>query len=437
MNRLVPFRREAAMAALVAFLATFGTGLRPDLGAAPAQSPLQIEHDPLACVTPRECPKVEAAVAPGPDLQKSYVYFKAAQTEDFYYVLMDGRPESLAGVLPRPLPETPAIDYYLRAVDREELSKKTPDYLPPVVPSEGLCKARGVPIAAGAAGAGLTIGLTRENQDPIPAGFNRNDVAKVILVSGAVVSVAEALKMHGQTTTAPKKSSDHKTALIAGGIVVVGAGIAIAANNRGGRSNPASPSLTVTTSSSSGQAPLSVTFSAPVTGGSPPFTFSWTFGDGGTSTLQNPVHVYQSPGSYTATVTATDSRGRTASATVTITVTGPPPLNFFEADVNWSGPSDIDINVLNSSGTAVGQAIRVSCGPTENRGEHVILQGPSLIAGNYSVTVTANACGAGNPPTVTAVVSIETDQGPDSACSDVVSNVALGQTATVCTFTVP
>lgn len=436
MNKLRPFQRGTAAVALAAFLATFGGGGPLALGAAAPQSPLQIDHDPLACVTPRECPKVDASVAPGQVFEKGYVYFKAAQTEDFYYVLMNGQPESLAGVLPRPLPETPAIDYYLRAVDREELSKKTPDYLPPVVPSEGVCKTRGVPIAAGAAGAALTIGLTSEKQDPVPAGFNRNDIAHVILVSGAVVTLAEAIRLHGQQTAQSKKSSGSSAALIIGGIAVVGAGIAIAANNRGS-SSPGSPSVSVTASSTSGPAPLTVNFSAPVQGGSAPFSFHWTFGDGGTSTVQNPAHIYLSPGTYTAMVTVSDSHARTATASVTVTVTGPPPLNFFEADVNWSGAPDIDINVLNSGGAAVGQAFRVPCGPTENRSERVILQGTSLVSGSYSVALTALACGAGEPTTVTAVANVQNDQGAVASCTNVVANVSVGATQTVCTFVIP
>ncbi len=59
-----------------------------------------------------------------------------------------------------------------------------------------------------------------------------------------------------------------------------------------------------------GAPPLEVRFSASVEeeeGG--PWTFSWDFGDGTTSTEQNPVHTYQKVGEYTATLVVTDSRG--------------------------------------------------------------------------------------------------------------------------------
>jgi len=59
-----------------------------------------------------------------------------------------------------------------------------------------------------------------------------------------------------------------------------------------------------------GAPPLKVQLTASVeeeTGG--PFTFSWDFGDGSKSTEQNPVHVYQKVGEYTATLTVTNQKG--------------------------------------------------------------------------------------------------------------------------------
>ena len=46
---------------------------------------------------------------------RSFVYFRAAGTEDFYYVLMAPRaPEDVVAELPRPLPGTTGIDYFVR-----------------------------------------------------------------------------------------------------------------------------------------------------------------------------------------------------------------------------------------------------------------------------------------------------------------------------------
>jgi PKD repeat protein len=49
------------------------------------------------------------------------------------------------------------------------------------------------------------------------------------------------------------------------------------------------------------------------TGGTKPYSYHWELGDGTTSNEQNPIHVYTSEGTYTATLTVTDSVGTTAS----------------------------------------------------------------------------------------------------------------------------
>ncbi|MFB3882376.1 MAG: PKD domain-containing protein [Armatimonadota bacterium] len=56
-----------------------------------------------------------------------------------------------------------------------------------------------------------------------------------------------------------------------------------------------------------GPAPLTVQFTDGSTG--PPTSWSWDFGDGGTSTEQNPVHEYLNAGSYTVSLTVTNAAG--------------------------------------------------------------------------------------------------------------------------------
>lgn len=49
-------------------------------------------------------------------------------------------------------------------------------------------------------------------------------------------------------------------------------------------------------------------------------TYNWNFGDGATSTAEEPTHVYAATGSYTITLTATDACGTTATATQTVSI---------------------------------------------------------------------------------------------------------------------
>jgi PKD repeat protein len=90
------------------------------------------------------------------------------------------------------------------------------------------------------------------------------------------------------------------------------------------------PAATASATPLSGTAPLLVSFTGTGTDADGTIaSYAWTFGDGGTSTLQNPTHTYASAGSYTAALTVTDNTGATGASNVVITVTAPtnqPPL---------------------------------------------------------------------------------------------------------------
>ncbi len=73
-----------------------------------------------------------------------------------------------------------------------------------------------------------------------------------------------------------------------------------------------------------------VTLHANVTGGVPPYTYRWDFGDGSpTATDAVPSHHYANGGWYTANVTVTDSAGASASGSDKFPVLQPPcPVRY-------------------------------------------------------------------------------------------------------------
>jgi glucose/arabinose dehydrogenase/chitodextrinase len=122
------------------------------------------------------------------------------------------------------------------------------------------------------------------------------------------------------------------------------------------------PTAVVSANPTSGPAPLPVAFSS-VGSGDPegvPVTYSWTFGDGGTSTQANPSHTYQSAGQYTARLTVSDGVNTTVSNSLTIRVGSPPTAtilapgdgSLFRAGdaINYSGSAtDPDDGTLPAS----------------------------------------------------------------------------------------
>jgi len=82
------------------------------------------------------------------------------------------------------------------------------------------------------------------------------------------------------------------------------------------------PTAAFVGSPTSGTAPLTVQFTDQSTGS--PASWSWTFGDGGTSSAQNPSHTYTTPGSYSVSLTVSNGDGSdTATRNGYITVNEP------------------------------------------------------------------------------------------------------------------
>jgi hypothetical protein len=420
---------------------------------------LAIAHDPLKCLSTGTRSLVDARVLPGKEMEKSFVYFRAAGTEDFYYVVMSPRAtDDVVAELPRPLPGIKGIDYFLQAIDHESYPKRTPEYAPPVTDGTVCRDERSVPkplVGPATPKEGLTIGLTREGQSPVPPGFNKDDVAKVILVTGAVVALSVAL---ASGTGAAGAGAGAKVAAAAavksgglstGAIIGIGAGVAAAgvavasASGGGGDETPANRNPTIgsaTVTPVYGAAPLQVSASATVSDpDNDPVTVTWSFGPG-SATGTTASYTYQTAGTFTVSVTATDGRGGTATnanvASVKVDPQGTP--QFLGATASWSGESDLDVRVAGPGGIDVatqsgGRRLPAGCG-VGNRTESVIYQGNSLPPGTYTLFVKHVATCSGSPATARFSYTAQATAG--SKCAGLL-DVAPGAEVQACSFTFP
>jgi PKD repeat protein len=107
---------------------------------------------------------------------------------------------------------------------------------------------------------------------------------------------------------------------------------------------------TASASPTSGQVPLTVNFFGSASGGSPPYSYNWNFGNGGTSGTQNPVHTYSAAGNFTATLTVSDALGSSNSKSVAISVTSAPnPLVVSASAIPTSGQAPLTVNFTGSA----------------------------------------------------------------------------------------
>ncbi|MFA5247978.1 MAG: PKD domain-containing protein [Patescibacteria group bacterium] len=150
---------------------------------------------------------------------------------------------------------------------------------------------------------------------------------------------------------------------------------------------PQPPTASFTGTPTSGFTPLSVQFTD--TSINSPSSWSWTFGDGSTSTLQNPSHTYSSYGVYTVILTATNSYGsdtKTSSNYITASATRG------RADLILTYKYSVVLYVKDSSS---GNLITNNASVVDDNGS-VIRSASGIFSGTYaagqhSFTVTANS----------------------------------------------
>ncbi len=117
------------------------------------------------------------------------------------------------------------------------------------------------------------------------------------------------------------------------------------------------PTAGFTANRTGGPAPLQVQFTdQSSTGGSGILARSWTFGDGGTSTQQNPAHTYVANGSYTVSLSVTTAVSSNTETKPNYIVVGaspvPPTAQFTGTPRDGPVPLTVDFTDHSSPGSA-------------------------------------------------------------------------------------
>lgn len=79
---------------------------------------------------------------------------------------------------------------------------------------------------------------------------------------------------------------------------------------------------------------LNASFSVTFAGGVAPFTYYWSFGDGGSSSAENPTHAFQSEGFFEVRIWVNDSAGHSVNDSLRVHAYTPLSVSSIEADPN-------------------------------------------------------------------------------------------------------
>ena len=148
----------------------------------------------------------------------------------------------------------------------------------------------------------------------------------------------------------------------------------------------AGPIAAFTLSVLTGIAPLSLSFTNSSTSAT---AYTWSFGDGASSTDSSPTHTFTTNGSYNVTLVASDgASSRLANAT--ITVAAPPPVASFSISKS-SGDAPLSVSFSNESSNASSYLWSFgdgSANTSETSPGHTFKK-----AGTFTVTLTATGLG--------------------------------------------
>lgn len=160
-------------------------------------------------------------------------------------------------------------------------------------------------------------------------------------------------------------------------------------------------------SPSAGPVPLAVAFTGLASGGTAPYTYAWRFGDGGSSSSQDPANTFRSAGAYLVRLWVNDSASHSATAQVTVTATAPPALSASASASPTSGFAPLGVQF---SGAGSGGQQPYTFAWNFGDGTHALSQNPYhtyTTAGTYSAELWVNDSASGSSHATTTVTALQ------------------------------
>ncbi|HEX8637060.1 MAG TPA: PKD domain-containing protein [Pyrinomonadaceae bacterium] len=257
------------------------------------------------------------------------------------------------------------------------------------------------------------------NLSPAPLGGNLDIEAKISDSAGNVVAVSNPAGLaasfnqylaagtyyltvdgagFGDTTTGYSDYASIGQYSIAGTLVA-------------GGTQQQAPVASVSANVTSGTTPLTVAFVGSNSADADGYIarYNWSFGDGtANSSEPNPVHVYYSAGTFTATLTVTDNAGLTNSKSVQITAT--------------QAANQLPVAIAGASTTSGYASLAVNFSSANSYDPDGYINGYSWNFGNGATSTQANPSYVYNTPGVyTAILTVTDNRGASSASSVVVN----------------
>ncbi|MBK8554891.1 MAG: PKD domain-containing protein [Lewinellaceae bacterium] len=139
-------------------------------------------------------------------------------------------------------------------------------------------------------------------------------------------------------------------------------------------------------------------------------SYTWDFGDTGSSTATNPSHTYTADGTYTVVMTAINNCGSTTS-TQTVTIITPPTAAFSASATVGCAPFTVTFtNNSSSNATGFEWAFEGGTPATSTDVNPVVVYSQ---AGTYAVTLTATNTAGSNTSTQTGFITVATAPSSD------------------------